>query len=304
MAKAKVGLVLGGGGARGLAHIGIIKKLIEHRIPIDVITGASMGAIIGAAYAQSEDINFIESSFHTFIKSDRYQTLKNRIFNINKEQEPESFFHYISKVVKQRIIINLAANRTSLIQGKFLKEALPYVLKEGEIETLNRPFACTALDLVSAREIVFKKGDLLKAVQASAAIPGFLPPVDDDGRRLVDGAVIDNFPIQTARELGADFVIVCDVSPEPESAPPLNNVIDIFIRAHHAAINRLNMLLMQEGDIVLKPEIGEINWTEFEQIDILIKKGEAIAEKNMGQIKKKYAKTNQFWKQIKRKIKS
>ncbi|RLD13500.1 hypothetical protein DRI50_07065, partial [candidate division KSB1 bacterium] len=132
MAKAKVGLVLGGGGARGLAHIGIIKKLIEHRIPIDVITGASMGAIIGAAYAQSEDINFIESSFHTFIKSDRYQTLKNRIFNINKEQEPESFFHYISKVVKQRIIINLAANRTSLIQGKFLKEALPYVLKEGE----------------------------------------------------------------------------------------------------------------------------------------------------------------------------
>jgi len=302
MAKAKVGLVLGGGGARGLAHIGIIKRLNAYGIPIDIITGASMGAIIGAAYAQTKNINYIESTFRSYITGSEYQSLKTRAFNFNKAEEPESFLHYISKIVKRRIVINLAANRTSLIQDKFLKSALAQLLNHEKIEETQIPFACTALDLVSGREIVFRAGDLLKAVQASASIPGFLPPVDESGKRLVDGAVIDNFPIKTTREMGAEFIIVCDVSPELEYNPPLNNVVDIFIRAHHAAVHRLNILTRQEADMVLKPEIGSINWTEFEQIDTLIKKGEAIVDKHIVAIKKRYARMNWPWKKIRRRM--
>ncbi len=302
MAKLKIGLVLGGGGARGLAHIGVIKKLKEFGLPIDVITGASMGAIIGAAYAQTLDIQYIESKFREFITGKEYQSVKGRAINLN-ERKPDSFLHYISTVVKRRIIINLAANRVSLIQDKFLKNSIAQLLKDIHIEALKIPFACTALDLVSGKEVVFRRGSVLKAVRASASIPGFLPPVDENGKRLVDGAAINNFPTQAAKDLGADFLIACDVSPELEPEPPLNNVIDIFIRAHHAAISRLNQLLVKDADIVLKPEIGGINWTEFEQIDTLIKQGEAEVDKHIHEIKKRYKRMHYPWNRIKRRKK-
>ena len=218
-------------------------------------------------------------------------------------RKPESFFHFISKIVKRRIIINLAANRVSLIQDRFLRNTLPQLLNDEPIEALKIPFACSALDLVSGKEKLFQRGSVLNAVRASASIPGFLPPVKDGERRLVDGAAIDNFPIKAAKKLGAEFIIICDVSPELEDEPPLNNVIDIFIRTHHAAITRLNELLIKEADIVLKPEISGINWTEFDQIDTLIKQGETVVEKNIQQIKKRYAQMNYPWNRIKRRIK-
>ncbi len=301
MKRAKIGLVLGGGGARGLAHIGVIKRLEDLGIPIDIITGASMGAIVGAAYAQSKDIQRIESRFRSFISGQEYQSIKGRALNL-KDREPESFLHIISKIVKRRIIINLAVNRMSLIQDKFLNASLTQLLTDEPIEALKIPFACTALDLVSGKEVVLRQGSVLKAVQASAAIPGFLPPVSRNGERLVDGAVINNFPIEVAKSMGAELTIVCDVSPELEPDAPLNNVIDIFIRAHHAAVARLNALLIEKADIVLRPEIGDINWTEFEQMDTLIDKGKAVVDKNKSTILKTIARKNSFWQRLKREL--
>jgi len=298
MKRTKIGLVLGGGGARGLAHIGVIKRLTELGLSIDVITGASMGAIIGAAYAQTRDIGFIESRFRTFMTGKEYQSIKGRALDL-KEEKADSFLHFISKTVKRRIVINLAANRMSLVSDKFLNNTLTQLLTDEPIESLKIPFACTALDLVSGRETVFRRGSVLKAVQASAAIPGFLPPVSDDGKRLVDGAVINNFPIEAAKSLGADFTIACDVSPELEPDPPLNNVIDIFIRAHHAAVNRLKDLLVQKADVLLKPNIGSINWMDFEQIDTLIKQGEAVVDENKALIMEKLAAKQGFWQRLK-----
>ncbi|NOX88072.1 MAG: hypothetical protein GXO77_03530 [Calditrichaeota bacterium] len=300
MARMKVGLILGGGGARGLAHIGVIKRLLHYGIPIDVITGASMGAIVGAAYALNSDILKVEQVFRDFINSDKFRSLRGESVDLSNVDEPENFIRFISNIVKRRIIINLAVNRKSLIAAERLEFALKHLVPQGHIENAAIPFGCSALDLISGKEIVFTKGNIHKAIKASSSIPGFLPPVDYNRRQLVDGAVIDNFPIRTAKELGADFLIVCDVSSQIEPVRQLDNVIDIFIRSYRAAVHRLNNLLLTEANFVLVPEIGDVNWTQFEDIDFLIKKGEEIVDKNIIRLKGVMKQHNRFSERIKR----
>ncbi len=295
-----MGLVLGGGGARGLAHIGIIKKLVEYQIPIHVITGASMGAIVGAAFAYDRNINRVESDFREFVLGPNFQSLKGRLTDLNKVNQPEHFIRFVSNVVRRRIVINLAANRKSLIDARRLEFAINQLIPEGRIEDLKMPFACSALDLKSGNEVVFTRGDVRKALKASASIPGYLPPCEENGQMLVDGAVIDNFPIRAARELGANFILVCNVSPELKYAEQLENVIDIFIRAHHATVQRLNHLLMETSDFLLTPELGDLSWTEFEKIDTFVKQGEAIVEKNIVRLRHTLQQYDKFSERLKR----
>ncbi len=300
MTRAKVGLVLGGGGARGLAHIGIIKKLVEYQIPIHVITGASMGAIVGAAFAYDRNINRVESDFREFILGPNFQSLKGRLTDLNKVNQPEHFIRFVSNVVRRRIVINLAANRKSLIDARRLEFAINRLIPEGRIEDLKTPFACSALDLKSGNEIIFTRGDVRKALKASASIPGYLPPCEENGQMLVDGAVIDNFPIRAARMLGADFILACNVSPALKYTEQLENVIDIFIRAHHATVQRLNHLLMETSDFLLTPELGDLSWTEFEKIDTFVKLGEKVVEENIERLKRALQKYDKFSQRLKR----
>jgi len=287
MRELKIGLVLGGGGARGLAHIGVIKGLLKHNIPVHCITGASMGAIVGAAFAFLNDIKKVEQNFKNFIFSEKFKSIKGESVDLNATEQPEGFFHYITSVVKRRIVINLAVNRRGLVDQQRLRKALQFLVPEGKIEQTHIPFACTALNLVTGREYVFKRGDLHHALMASSAVPGYLPPARSNGDEFVDGAVINSYPIRVCKEMGADFTIVCDVSPNLETIKQFKNIIDIFIRSHRAVVRRLNEELLKEADFVLKPQIGDKNWTDFEAIDFFIQQGELAVEQNINQLKEK-----------------
>ena len=281
MRRLKIGLVLGGGGARGMAHIGVLKALQKHNIPIDVIVGTSIGAIVGSAYAQNPDANLIEKKFHNFLSGNVFFSVGGVTFGRKRAYEPDDILQNISKQIKRRVAINVAANRPSILKDKRLKTAIDELLEEGRIENTKIPFACAAVDLKTGMEVVFTSGDIKQLVKASSSIPGFLPPVDHENFQLVDGSVCTNFPIRAAYDLGAEFIIVSNVSASHVESKPLDNVIDIIVRANTAATNKINNLLLKRANFVIRPEVGDIVWNDFEHVDSIIEKGRQEAEQNI-----------------------
>ena len=195
---AKIGLVLGGGGARGLAHVGVIEVLEQENIPIDFITGSSMGALIGGVYAQNPNATLLREKVENFIKGPKFKELGVDNFRQKEIKDPDDIISQLAREVKRRIVINLAAHRKSLLKFERLTLAVENLLEDSEIENCKIPFACVAADLVSGEEVIFKSSSIRKAVEGSSAIPGFIQPVEYNGHQLIDGSIINNFPIQPA----------------------------------------------------------------------------------------------------------
>ena len=285
MKKLKIGLVLGGGGARGLAHIGVLQVLQAYGINVDIVAGTSMGAIVGAVYAQHPDADFVERKFRDFLNSDQYNLLGDVRLRKVKAYEPEHLLQQLSREIKRRVVINIAAQRRSLLKAERLVTFLENLVEDSKIENFTLPFACTAVDLNSGDEVIFKKGDIYPALAASAAIPGFLPPVESDGRLLVDGSVTNNFPIDIVREMGADVVLAVNVSAGFDAEESVSNVIDIILRSNEAATKKINTITLRSADFVITPPIGKVHWAEFEEIDFLIDKGKAETQRSVGALK-------------------
>ena len=281
----RIGLVLGGGGARGLAHIGVLKVLQNAGIIPDVICGSSMGAFVGAIFAQKPDAIELERKVLEFISGPGFSVLGVNNFRQKKQRDPDDILSQMTRRVQRRLVLNLAVNRIALLKSKRLRFAVESLLDNDLIENTSIPFACTATDLISGQDIVFDKGPIRFAVESSSAIPGFIPPIKWDGKLLIDGSVANNFPVETARALGANYIIVIDVSLDFESAKGVRNVIDLVMRSSRITSNKLNTLLKTQADSIIRPQVGQIHWSEFTRIDEIITAGEKSAEEALTQIK-------------------
>ncbi len=286
MKKLKVGLVLGGGGARGLAHVGVIEELEQANIPINFVTGSSMGALIAGVYAQYPDASKLKDKVVDFVKGPKFKELGVNNFRQKEIKDPDDILSQMAQRVKRRIVINLAAHRIALLKFDRLKLAVDELLEDKNIEDCKIPFACSAADLYSGEEVILKKGNIKSAVEGSSAIPGFLPPVEKDGKLLIDGSVVNNFPVQPLTEWGADLTIAVNVSLQFEGNTSMDNVIDIVMRAGQITGKKLNDLLKDQADIVISPPTGDIHWSEFNRIDELIEKGRIEARQIIPDIKK------------------
>ena len=296
----KIGLVLGGGGARGLAHIGVLQILEKYNIPIDVVVGTSMGAMVGSVYAQHPSVSYVVEKFHHFLKSEHFSAASGVFTGQQKSYEPDDILQHISRQIKRRVVINLAANRQSILKGERLQTAINELVDDGSIEQTQLPFACATVDLKSGKEIIFSKGDIRQAVRASASIPGFMPPVEYNNHQLVDGSVCANFPIETARALGADFVIVSDVSANFIQEENLDNVIDIIIRSNAIATQKINKITLRSADFIIDPDVDDIVWNDFEQLDLIIEQGKIKTEENIQILKKTIKKESGIFGRFKR----
>ncbi len=188
MEKHKIGLALGSGAARGLAHIGVLDVLQKEGIPIDMVAGTSAGAMIGALYAQSKDIEWIKSLALEL------------------------------KAPKMVSLIDPAIPKSGLIKGRNVKRLLSSYFKgDVKIEQMKIPFACVATDVETGEEMVFDHGPVLDAIRASISIPGIFSVSRWKGRYLVDGALVNPIPIDVLLRMGADFVIAVNVMPEASS---------------------------------------------------------------------------------------
>lgn len=267
MLKKKIGLALGGGAARGMAHIGVLNVLEKEGIPIDLITGTSAGAVVGSLYAHSKNAGLI----------------KQKIIELSRRRVTR--------------LIDPALPRTGFIKGEKFNDLLASLLGGNiKFSDLLMPFACTATDINTGEAVVFDRGSVIEAVRASISIPGMFTVVKRAGRYLVDGRLAVPVPVDLARRMGADFVIASNVIPDvvdrahqstEEGAKSTRepNIIHILLQSIHIGTHSLVRLNLEQADVVIEPDVVHIGAAEFHHARECIKLGELAAQKALPEIR-------------------
>ncbi len=304
-AKIKIGLALGGGGARGLAHIGVLKALEEEQIPTDAIAGTSMGAVIGAAYAQSPDSETLTSMARELISRFNLQSgwmeFLCQDFEKNKAKK-ESLLREASYFVRKRFMYLVGVSKISLEPKEKLMDPLKAALKDEPIEQAKIPFAAVAVDLISGKETVIKTGPMINAVYASSSIEGIFPPLRTDNQLLSDGGVTSLVPVDAVRQLGADFVIGVNIPEMPRRDNTLASGIEVILRADSLTRQKLSHLVLATADVIITPEVKTIHWANFGKVDECIQKGYQAAKEKTDEIKAKIDKKKSRWIKLRKNI--
>lgn len=277
-----IGLVLGGGGARGAAHVGVLKVLERERIPVCVIAGTSMGAVVGSLYAAGYRADEIEDILETVAWADLFTDDPARV-ELPMRRKEDQLRHLLGFRLgfrEGRITLPRGA-----IQGqKFMLMLRRLLLPVWDVEDfaeLPIPFKAVATDIVTGEAVVFDRGDLAAAVRASLSVPGAFAPVRVNGRLLVDGGLVDNVPIDIAREMGATRLIVVDVSSPLLSAEELGSPLTVTLQMISVLIeNRTRDILntLRDDDVLIRPHMPDLSSAQFDRATEGIDAGLAAAE--------------------------
>ena len=262
--RPRVGLALGGGAARGLAHLGVLKVLMEERIPIDFIAGVSVGSVVAAAFASGLSIDqLIEQAKSVTWKHLGRWSLSLRGFNSNDR----------------------------------MADWLESILPVRTFEELKIPLRVLATDLRTGRPVVLERGPLFPAIQASCAIPGLYVPVELNGSLLVDGYLTCSLPVQQVREMGADVVVASAIGLEISERVNLNNVYQILLRSFSIMSSSAQRDNLSGADILIQPSIENFSWTDLAALSGLIEAGETAARKELDHLRE--ALRPSFWDRLK-----
>lgn len=266
----KRALVLGGGGARGIAHLGLLKFFEERKIDFDFIAGSSAGALTGAVYLQKssavETLGFIREKLASYELPSLIQ---------NRNTKPSAF-----RSIKEAVYMAKSLFGTSKENDDFLKSLVKDFSGGKNFEDLRKPFYVVATDLVSGRDIVFSKGELESPLYASSAIAGVFSPLKRGGRLLVDGGYTQKLPVTLAHSLGASGVIASDVGSDPGVTGSFSNAFEIIMRTEDIVSKHLDQYNKNLADVLLSPDVKGIKWYEYSKIDTLFKKGYECAAKS------------------------
>lgn len=273
----RIGLVLSGGGARGLAHVGVLKVLEELRVPVDAIAGTSMGAVIGGLYASGMTAGEIEALVKTLDWNAAFRDRPPRSdLNLRRKQDDREFL--------VRLPLGLKASKFRVPRGLIQGQKLTQILRRETIsvagiddfDRLPTRFRAVATDLETGERRVLAGGDLTEALRASMSAPGVFAPVELDGRLLVDGGLVENLPVDVAREMGVDIVIAVDAGSAPLGRRELNSAI--------AVSNQMLAIMMQRetsrqrgllagADVLIEPPLGTMQALDFTVVDQTVMHG-------------------------------
>jgi NTE family protein len=284
-----IGLVLSGGGARGAAHVGVIRVLEELNIPIDCITGTSMGSIIGGLYASGMTTDELEQALQAIDWDDALQDDPKREHRpFRRKREDDEFLVQASPGISDKGELKLPSG---LIQGQklglILKQLTLPVADVSDFNELSIPYRAVATDIVTGHEVVLGTGDLATAMRASMSVPGAFSAVEIDGKLLVDGGMANNLPVSVARNMGADFVIVVDISTPLFNRDEIKNILSIteqltgFLTNANAEVSRASLT---DDDILIVPDLGDITSADFDRSGEAIPTGKLAAEEKTSQL--------------------
>ena len=253
----KIGLALGGGAARGFAHIGVIKALEAQGIVPDIITGTSAGSLVGALYAAG-----------------------NNGFALQKlaiEMDEAAISDWS---------LPLFSKSSGVLKGEGLQNYINKTVNNIPLEKLKKPFGVVATDLNTGQPILFQRGNTGVAVRASSSVPSIFQPVRIGDRVYVDGGLVSPVPVHFAREMGADFVIAVNISSQAD-VQPASSSIDVLLQTFTIMGQRINYHELKEADIVIQPGLGNMKGSDFNSRNIAILAGEKATAAAMAEIKQK-----------------
>lgn len=254
LSRPTIGLALSGGAARGIAHVGVLRALIEHKIPIDYIAGTSAGSIVGGAHAAGMKIDDIAE---------------------------------FGRALRWRDVGRMTMSRLGVQSNERLEQYLRERLPVTRFEDLPTPFAAVATELKTGAPVVLRdEGDVPFAIRASCAIPGwYVPVMDAQGRQLVDGGLVAVIPVSITRSLGADLVIAVDVNAAGATfIGPTSSVIGVVLQSMLVVQKTASHYQLAAADHVITPQVGHIRWDEMGRASELMDAGYAAAMKSIAQI--------------------
>jgi NTE family protein len=288
-ARPRIGLVLSGGGARGAAHVGVLKVLDEMRIPVDAVAGTSMGAVFGGLYSSGMSGAEVEELLQSVNWRDAFRDRPPRDqLGYRRKQDDRNFL--------VRYSLGLRADGVvlprGLVQGQKLEQVLRNAtLPVAEVRNFDRlpiPFRAIATDLESGQPVYMASGDLVTAMRSSLSAPGVFEPVQRDGRLLVDGGLVDNLPIDIARSMNVDILIVVDVSFPLFLRDELDSPLDVTNQAFAIMIRSRTLeqrAKLHADDIIIEPSLGRFNSADFSRLPQALRAGEQAARLLAGKLR-------------------
>jgi NTE family protein len=285
--RIKLGVALGGGGARGLAHVGFLSALEKNNIPIDMIVGTSIGALVGAAYATNPDARALKQKVLEILGSNRDNAKGLKLLGRMQWEDStkNDLFNRLYRFAQKEVFLSLAMFRNALFSVEDMRNTVEAFVADINIEQTTIPFGALAVDLYTGEQIALKKGRLIEAVMASCAIPGFMPPIHWNGRLLVDGGVANPVPTDLARDIGAEVVIAVDVGLSISQSTAIKDGIDAINRATEVMAYNLSIRGRESADLLIEPAVKQVRWAQFMNYENLIQQGEKAAESQIENIK-------------------
>lgn len=279
--RPKIGLVLSGGGAKGAAHIGVLKIIEKNNIPIDYVVGTSIGAYVGGLYALGYNANEIESIMLNLPWDDSYSDLIPRKLLSFEDKKNRDLYNIPLRLgLREKELKSPSGLLLGQSAGNLLKVSTDVVAELESFDDLAIPYRAIASDLAAAKAVVLNKGSITQAMRASAAVPGVVEPVKIDGKLLVDGGITNNMPIDVAKAMGADIVIAVDIGSPLLSKENINSTIDVFNQLSTIITNNTTQAqkkYLSTKDILIRPDIDDLSTTDFSIMGEALERGHQAA---------------------------
>ena len=282
MSKPYLGLALGGGGSRGVAHIGALQALHSSGISPDIIAGTSSGSTIGAMYAATLDPFWIENRFRDFMETDLF--FKFRSGSLIDGRNEETFLEKVTTKVKQHYMVVLGLNKSFVAKRAVIEKAVNFLIPCDKFSELKIPMEIVAVDIQSGEEIIYHEGDLKESIIQSSSIPGFFEPTLKDKKIIVDGGVASPIPIETLKNK-VNTIMAIDITNNKLKPLKNPNMIEIMRRSDIITSLKLKAKLSSEADILVKPNVAGIHWSDFENFNKLLYSGKSAMEKVLNKLK-------------------
>ncbi|MEW5797992.1 MAG: patatin-like phospholipase family protein [Bacteroidota bacterium] len=286
--RPKVALVLSGGGARGMAHLGVLEVLEKNNIPIDLIVGTSIGGVIGGLYASGYSTKqlrrLVDTTDWNFILSLGQETERKHLFLSQKQTADKKQltirFDGLTPIIPSAVS---TGQRLNNFINQLTLQALYHPVKS--FDDLKIPFRCVATDLISGEKIIFSSGNLSEALRASISVPLMYQPLKKDTMELIDGGLVSNIPVEVAKDLGADVIIAVNTISTLRTATQLNNPWEVADQIINIMAQSANEQALDSATIVITPDLGKYSASDFDNIQFAIQQGIYAATSKVNALK-------------------
>ena len=258
-----IGLALGSGGARGLAHAGVLQALEEAGIRPHLVAGTSMGSIVGGLYAQDPDPAKVWRRLEAYVSNEDFASYWAPFIPRDEAEakDPQSRLTGIFDFMQRKMMAVKTVTLAATHDTQQLRGPLAELFGPVGFEELPITMAAVALDLISGDQVVYTTGPVVDGIYASSAIPSVFPPITSEGRMICDGGGPFRVPVEACRDMGADFVIAVDIPAYEETS--FSTGLDMILRSNTIARQRLNRFVCAQADFVIRPEVTEFHWADF-----------------------------------------
>jgi NTE family protein len=280
--RPKIGLVLSGGGARGAAHIGVLKVLEELRVPVDLIVGTSMGSIVGAAYATGMSVSEMEKAIKSITTESLFTDRPPRQDQSMRRKEDDLRPYFVPELAvdKDGVLLPKGLVTGVALEGELRK--LVRITSVPNFDQLPIPFRAIATDIGTGEMVILKEGSVVQAIRASMSVPGAVAPVEVGRRQLVDGGLVRNLPIDIARSMGADIIIAVNLGTPLLKPEQITSALSVSLQMINILteqnVNR-SLAELKPHDILILPELGDYSAADFDHLPKTVPIGEAAARK-------------------------